>query len=72
MHPTSTISIHRELEKINSQVHECQMVAVIEAWLEKWQCASLHDYTSNMKVCMGGLSTEGEHSSMVEDAPATI
>jgi hypothetical protein len=36
-------------------------------------CFTLHITTSNMKVHMqGGLSTEGEHSSMVEDAPATI
>jgi hypothetical protein len=35
-------------------------------------CFALHEYTSNMKVCMVVFQLKGECSSMVEDAPATI
>jgi hypothetical protein len=46
--------------------------AAAKAWLENMvMCFALHDYTSNMKVRMAGISTEGELSSMVEDAPTT-
>jgi hypothetical protein len=43
-----------------------------EAWLENMaMCLALHDYTSNMKVCMAVFQLKGEHSFMVEDAPTT-
>jgi hypothetical protein len=32
----------------------------------------LHDYDVQHEGLHGGLSTEGEHSSMVEDTPATF
>jgi hypothetical protein len=69
--PAVTGSIHRELEKVKfPEFFGALDGAAAEAWLENMaMCFALRDYTSNMKVLHGGLSTEGEHSSMVEDAP---
>jgi hypothetical protein len=68
-----TGSIHRELEKVKfPEFFGAPDGAAAEAWLENMvMCFALREYTSNMKV-HGGISTEGEHSSMVEDTPATI
>jgi hypothetical protein len=38
----------------------------------KATCFTLRDYDLNHEVLQGGLSSEGECSSMVEDAPATF
>jgi hypothetical protein len=69
--PVGTGSIHRELEKVKfPKFFGAPDGAAREAWLENMaMCFTLRDYTSNMKVHMAGLSTEGERSSMVEDAP---
>jgi hypothetical protein len=52
--PTSTGSTHRELEKINfPEFMGATNVAADEEWLENMKmCFVVHDYTSNMKVCM--------------------
>jgi hypothetical protein len=43
-----------------------------KAWLENMaMCLALHDYTSNMKVCMVVFQLKGERSFMVEDDPTT-
>jgi hypothetical protein len=70
----STGSIHRELEKVKFlEFFGASDSAAAEAWLENMaMCFSLHDYTSNMKVLHGGLSTEGECSSMVENTPTVV
>jgi hypothetical protein len=35
-------------------------------------CFTLHDYDLQPEGLQGGLSTEGERSSMAEDTPATF
>jgi hypothetical protein len=69
--PAVTGSIHRELEKVKFlKFFGAPDGAAAEAWLENMaMCFTLCDYTSNMKGPHGGLSIEGERSSMVEDAP---
>jgi hypothetical protein len=69
----STGSIHRELEKVKfPEFFGALDDAAAEVWLENMaMCFSLHDYTSNMKFHMAGISTKGELSSMVEDTPTT-
>jgi hypothetical protein len=65
-------SIHRELEKVKFlDLFGAPDSAASEALLENMaMCFVLRDYTSNMKVAWC-ISTKGECSSMVEDAPAT-
>jgi hypothetical protein len=47
-------SVNRELEKVNfPKFLPSTNGLVIEAWLENMEmCFTLHDYSSNMKVCM--------------------
>jgi hypothetical protein len=54
-------SVHRELEKVKFPTFwsstDC---LVVEAWLENMAiCFSLHNYTSNMKVCMEVFQLKG-------------
>jgi hypothetical protein len=59
--PAITGSIHRELEKIKFlELFNAPDDTAIEAWLENMaMCFSLHDYTSNMKVCMAVFQLKG-------------
>jgi hypothetical protein len=59
--PTDTGSIHHELEKRKKfEFFGVLDDAVVEAWLENMaMCFSLHDYTSNMKVCMAVFQLKG-------------
>jgi hypothetical protein len=69
--PVGTGSIHRELEKVKFlEFFGAPDDVAAEAWLENMaRCFALHDYTSNMKVCMAVFQLKGERSSMVEDTP---
>jgi hypothetical protein len=54
-------SIHRELEKVKfPEFFGAPDGAVPEAWLENMaMCFALHNYTSNMKVCMAIFQLKG-------------
>jgi hypothetical protein len=56
-----TGSIHRELEKVKfPKFFGAPDDVGAEAWLENMaMCFSLHDYTSNMKVCMTVFQLKG-------------
>jgi hypothetical protein len=59
--PFGTGSIHRKLEKVKFLMcFGAPDDAVVEAWLENMaMCFTLHDYTSNMKVCMAVFQLKG-------------
>ena len=59
--PLSTGSIHRELEKVKFlKLFGAPDDTAAEAWLENMaMCFALHDYTSNMKVCMAVFQLKG-------------
>jgi hypothetical protein len=59
--PAGSSSIHKELEKVKFPKFWGAMdVLVTEAWLENMvMCFTLHDYTSNMKVCMAVFHLKG-------------
>ena len=56
-----TGSIHHKLEKVKfPKFFGAPDGAAPEAWLENMaMCFSLHDYTSNMKVCMAVFQLKG-------------
>ena len=56
-----TGSIHHELEKVKIlKFFGAPDTAAAKAWLENMaMCFALHDYTSNMKVCMAVLQLKG-------------
>jgi hypothetical protein len=56
-----TGSIHRELNKVKfPEFFGAPEGAASEAWLDSMEmCFSLHDYTSNMKVCMEFFQLKG-------------
>jgi hypothetical protein len=56
-----TSSIHRELKKVKfPEFFGAPKDAATEAWLENMAMFfSLHDYTSNMKVCMTVFQLKG-------------
>ena len=59
--PVVTGRIHHELEKVKFlEFFGASNDATIEAWLENMEMFfSLHDYTSNMKVCMVVFQLKG-------------
>jgi hypothetical protein len=59
--PSSSSSIHRELEKVNFlEFLGATDGSATEAWLENMAiCFTLHDYTSNMKVCIVVFQLKG-------------
>jgi hypothetical protein len=59
--PAITGSIHRELEKVKfPEFFGAPDGIATEAWLENMaMCFVLHDYTSNMKVCMVVFQLKG-------------
>ena len=59
--PAVTGSIHRELEKVKfPEFFGAPDDATTKAWLENMaMCFALHDYTSNMKVCMAVFQLKG-------------
>jgi hypothetical protein len=59
--PAGSSSIHRELEKVKfPEFWGAMDVLATEAWLENMvMCFTLHDYTSNMKVCMVVFQLKG-------------
>jgi hypothetical protein len=61
--PIGTSSIHHELEKVKFlEFFGALDDVVVEAWLENMvMCFSLHDYTSNMKVCMAIFQLKGRY-----------
>jgi hypothetical protein len=56
-----TGSIHHELEKVKfPKFFGAPDGAAAEAWLDNMaMCFALHDYTSNMKVCMAVFQLKG-------------
>ena len=56
-----TGSIHRELEKVKfPEFFGAPDDAATEAWLDNMViCFALHDYTSNMKICMAVFQLKG-------------
>jgi hypothetical protein len=70
--PVVSGSVHRELKKVKfPEFMGSTDGLAAEAWLENMaMCFALRDYTSNMKV-HGGLSTERECTSLVEDTLTT-
>jgi hypothetical protein len=59
--PVSTGSIHHELEKVKfPEFFGAPDGVAAEAWLENMaMCFALHDYNSNMKVCMEVFQLKG-------------
>jgi hypothetical protein len=59
--PAVTGSIHRELENVKFlEFFGAPDGTAAEAWLENMaMCFTLHDYTSNMKVCMAVFQLKG-------------
>jgi hypothetical protein len=59
--PAGSSSIHRELEKVKfPEFWGATDGLATEAWLENMaMCFTLHDYTSNMKVCMVVFQLKG-------------